>query len=177
MSLARRALLLLALAALSSCATLNQSECLQANWRDLGARDGQSGHPAARLEEHRQACAEHGIVPDDRSYLAGREQGLQYYCTPETGYREGRRGATYQRVCPLPLEREFLLAYDQGHVIWQVEQDIAEVERRIDAEEQALDDPRLGRDERRHHRRELEQLYRELESLHREHVRLEDERY
>lgn len=172
-----RCTLLLALLALNGCATLSQSECLQADWRDLGARDGQSGLPAARLEEHRQACVEHGIVPDDRSYHAGREQGLQYYCTPETGYREGRRGASYQRVCPLQLEREFLLAYDHGREIWQVEQEIAALEQRIDAEEQALDDPRLDRDERRYHRRELDQLYRELQSLHRLRQRLEDERY
>ncbi|HSW13258.1 MAG TPA: DUF2799 domain-containing protein [Solimonas sp.] len=170
-----RGLMLLSALLLGGCATLSQSECLQANWTDLGARDGQSGYPAARLEEHRTACTEHGIAPDDRAYLVGREQGLKYYCTPDTGYREGRRGAAYQRVCQLALEAEFLRAYDLGREIYNIEQEISSLRGRIENEERALDDPALSRDERYRHRRELELLYRELDSLQRQRDRLADE--
>lgn len=167
-------LVLLALL-LGGCATLDKNECLQANWTDLGARDGQSGYSPARLEEHREACREYGIVPDDRSYLAGREQGLRYYCTPETGFREGRRGASYQRVCPLAAEADFLLAYDHGRELYQVEQDMNALRSRIDELERALDDPALAREQRRGYHRELDDLYRELAAARRHMDRLEDD--
>jgi hypothetical protein len=169
----RRAAALLAALLLGGCATLDRNECLQANWTDLGARDGQSGYPAARLEEHREACREHGIVPDDRSYLAGREQGLRYYCTAGNGYREGRRGAAYQRVCPLEAEADFLPEYELGRELYQLEQDANELRSRIAEHERALDDPGLTREQRYGHRRELDYLYRELASLRRQMDRLE----
>lgn len=169
----KRAASLLAALLLGGCATLDRNECLQANWTDLGARDGQSGYAASRLEEHRSACREHGITPDDRSYLAGREQGLRYYCTAESGYREGRRGAGYQRVCPLEAEAVFLPEYERGREIHQLELDADELRKRIDQHERALGDPNLTRDQRYDHRRELDYLYRELASLRRQMDRLE----
>ena len=170
----RRHLLLLPLLLLASCATLDKNECLQANWNDLGARDGQSGYPATRLEEHRSACRDHGVVPDDRAYLAGREQGLRYYCTAETGFREGRRGATYQRVCPLEAEASFIPEYERGRELYQLEQDASGLQNKIAEHERALDDSRLTREQRYDHRRELDYLYRELASLRRQMDRLQD---
>lgn len=169
----RAGVLLVALAGLAGCATLDEGQCRQANWFDLGARDGQSGYPAARLEEHRKACGEYGLLPDDRAYHAGRDQGLGYYCTPETGYREGRRGAGYQRVCPLEAEREFLIEYDRGRELYQLDQEIQSVQNRIDNAERALGDPKLTREQRADHRRELDFLYRELASLRRQFDRFE----
>lgn len=171
--MSRRHLLLLPLLLLAGCATLDKNECLQANWNDLGARDGQSGYPATRLEEHRSACREHGVVPDDRAYLAGREQGLRYYCTAETGFREGRRGATYQRVCPLEAESRFIPEYERGRELYQLEQDANSLQNRIAELERDLDNPKLTREQRYDTRRELDSLYRELASLRRQVDRLE----
>ena len=64
--------LVVAVAFLSSCASMSEQECLSANWLDQGFRDGRNGQPLRRFEEHRQACAKVGVRPDQRLYLQGR---------------------------------------------------------------------------------------------------------
>lgn len=168
-----RALLLIVLAvSVAGCATLDESQCRQADWYDLGYRDGQAVYPPARVEDHRQACAEYRIGVDDPAYHEGRAQGLDGYCTPESGYHRGRNGSAYQQVCPPHREQAFLYEYQRGLEIYQLENEIDELRGRIDREEAALSDPKLPDGRREDHRRELAMLYRELSSLRRQQDRL-----
>lgn len=156
----RRLLPVLAAAlALAGCATLNESECRTADWFQLGARDGADGTARTRIEEHRQACAEFGLAADDAAWFQGYAAGLQDYCTADNGYRVGRRGGYYGRVCPAPEERAFLDAYELGRETHEVEREIAEIDRRAESLQQRLVSDKLDDDVRRELRRQLADVY------------------
>jgi len=104
---------LIALAA-TGCATMSEDECRLADWRTIGYEDGAAGAPASAIGSRREACAEHGVVPDLAAYRAGREEGLREFCQPRNAYNLGARGAQYAGVCPADLEPAFAEAYDRG---------------------------------------------------------------
>lgn len=131
-------LLLLALLSLAGCATLNESECVNGDWRSIGFEDGARGATVSRIGHHRKACAEYAIKPDFDAYNRGHEQGLQSYCRPRNGYSTGRRGKTYHGVCPATLEPDFLMAYKAGHKIYTLEVKIRKLNRLIKKEQKQL---------------------------------------
>lgn len=107
--------LLLILFGLLGCATLSEDECRSSNWYELGLKNGKEGKPL--LNRHNEACQEYGIVPDTVKYDKGFRDGIGYYCTPENGYREGVAGNSYNKVCPLRMEKAFLTKYKIGKKI------------------------------------------------------------
>lgn len=151
--------LLLALLLVPGCATLDEAECRGADWFRLGARDGADGYGRSRLGDHRQACAEHGMAVDAAAWEKGYETGLLDYCTAQNGYRVGRRGLHYGRVCPIEDEREFLAAFEIGREAYSVEQEITELDRRIESLEQRLRSDRIDDATRAETRRQLHYLY------------------
>lgn len=164
------ALLVIAAGALGGCATLSEGQCRTADWYQIGRQDGSSGMERARLHEHQKACSEYGIHPLSDRYYAGRNVGLQRYCTPRQGFTEGREGRPYRDVCPLKLEPAFLAAYREGKAIHDIESAIDNIEHDIERYRQRLDQHDLERDERRALRRKLrdlrqERLYRDRERL------------
>jgi hypothetical protein len=160
---------------LGSCATLNESECRSVDWFQLGARDGNDGAARSRIEDHRKACAEYGLPADDAAWFQGYEAGLLDYCTADNGYRVGRRGGYYGRVCPAQEERAFLDAYELGHETYQVENEIAELDRRAESLQQRLVSDKLDDDVRRELRRQLAEVYSRGNWLRRSLDRLERE--
>lgn len=111
-----------AIFALGSCATMSEEQCLAGDWSGQGFADGSSGLAMSRLGEHAEACAKHGVTPDDAAYRSGWSEGVVRYCTPDKGFSEGRRGASYAGVCPADLERDFLPAYQDGRVVYVAEE-------------------------------------------------------
>ena len=103
----------------SSCSTMNKNECLNADWRTIGYSDGARGYKASRIGEHRSACAEHNIRPDLNAYNSGREEGLNKYCTPTTGYNKGLSGYRYKGVCSGHNERDFVEALNYGLAVYK----------------------------------------------------------
>jgi hypothetical protein len=160
---------------LGSCATLDESECRSADWFQLGARDGADGSARSRIEEHRKACAEFGLAADDAAWFEGYEAGLLDYCTAGNGYRIGRRGGYYGRVCPAQEERAFLDAYELGHETYEVEREITELDRRAESLQQRLVSDKLDADVRRELRRQLADVYNRGNWLRRSLDRLERE--
>lgn len=171
----RRLPVLAAALALAGCATLNESECRTVDWFQLGARDGSDGAARTRIEEHRQACAEFGLAADDAAWLQGYQAGLQDYCTAGNGYRLGRRGGYYGRVCPATEERAFLDAYELGRETYEVEREIAELDRRAESLQQRLVSDKLDDDVRRDVRRQLADVYNRGNGLRRSLDRLQRE--
>lgn len=114
--------------AISGCATLSRDDCLMGDWYEIGVQDGAAGYAPDRLAQHREACAEYRIRPDREAYQAGWDDGIGIYCTPERGYQEGRRGASYGQVCPPPLEWAFLQGYRNGQQLYQQERRLRELE-------------------------------------------------
>lgn len=111
----RRVFLVLgASAILGGCASMSEKECLTANWTDQGYRDGRQGFSLARVEDHREACAKVGVVPDMALYRRGHAQGVLEYCTPQNAVAEGRSGRPYRNACPAGLEGEFLAYHEAG---------------------------------------------------------------
>lgn len=104
----------LCLSVLQGCATLNESECSEANWQDIGFKDGANGERIQQLNRHQKACGKHGIAVDVDSYNTGRNKGLRAFCTAETGYKQGIDGDEYFDVCPKSLAGEFRTAYVKG---------------------------------------------------------------
>ena len=93
-------LLVCAALALSGCATLNEAECVQGDWRGIGFADGAAGKSSDRFGRHVDACAKHGVRADGAEYLRGWERGIERVCTAPNGFREGARGAALGGVCP-----------------------------------------------------------------------------
>jgi len=124
---------------MSGCASMSEKECLTVNWTDQGYRDGRSGHPPARLEEHREACAKVGVVPDVVQYRAGRDEGVLEYCSPANAVREGRLGRGYRNACPMQLEAGFLAHHKLGYRAYQAEQRVESLNRQMQQTQRSLD--------------------------------------
>ena len=108
----------------SGCATLNKSECREADWQTIGLEDGAKGHPLTYIGNHRKACAEHGVKPDLDQYRVGHQAGLTRFCTPDNGFKQGRAGRGYNNVCPAELEGQFLAGYDTGRELHELKSEI-----------------------------------------------------
>ena len=98
----------------SGCASISKKDCLSGDWDGLGYEDGANGRATTLFASHVKACAKVDVVPDENRYRRAFDQGLLEYCTPERGYREGKRDADYQDVCPAELETAFLQQYLDG---------------------------------------------------------------
>ena len=158
---------------LSGCASLSEGECRTADWYELGRQDGEDGLPRSRLHDHNEACADYGIEPHRAAYFAGRERGLEAYCTARNGYREGREGNKYRDVCPQPAESRFLRAYDQGKTIHEVEEKLEAIDNAIERKEDRLDDDDRTTEEREELRESIQDLNREYRRVSRDLINLE----
>ncbi len=85
-----------------------------ADWRAIGYEDGLRGRASSQISEHRQACAKHGVVPNQSAYRTGYQEGVREYCTPEKGFERGKRGSSYSGFCPEDLQQGFLEGYQHG---------------------------------------------------------------
>lgn len=100
---------------LSGCASLSQDACLEGDWAAIGARDGADGRVAeTQFARHIAACARIDITPDRAPWERGYTQGLQSYCTPLSGLREGEAGRPYRNVCPAETQSRFMHGHDLG---------------------------------------------------------------
>ncbi|MEQ8936488.1 MAG: DUF2799 domain-containing protein [Amphiplicatus sp.] len=109
--------------ALAGCATkMSEEECAFADWSAVGDADGRSGQAREAFGARAERCATFGVTADYDAYFAGRERGLQAYCTPGSGYEAGRRGEEYRGVCPAGVETGFLEEYRIGRQLYTLEQ-------------------------------------------------------
>jgi hypothetical protein len=116
---------------LAACATLNESECRAGDWRQLGYVDGLKGYGQPRLADHRKACARYGIVPDTTAWQLGYAQGQARYCTPRSGYEQGRDGKGYANVCPPATDGGFRPAWEDGRRVAALLSTLNEIDNRL----------------------------------------------
>lgn len=113
-----RILAALAVLSMSGCASLSKSECMNANWQDIGIRDGANGQPEEYLIQHSTACAKVHVTPDRARWLAGREQGLERFCTPARAYQIGEYGGGFEPGICRNFDPERLFdAYQKGREV------------------------------------------------------------
>ena len=123
---------LIALCFLSACATMNRSECLNADWQIIGMEDGSRGQRLAYIGKHREACAEYNVAPDLEKYQQGRLQGLKQYCTYNNGFGLGQRGSNFNDVCPPGLIDDYQIGYQRGKEIYSLNRSIKKHQTSID---------------------------------------------
>jgi len=126
--------------AISACATLNKSECRNADWKIIGLEDGSKGRTTTYIGNHRKACAEHGVTPDLDSYQAGYADGLAQFCTAEVGFARGKRGNQYNGVCPVDLRGDFLYGYERGRELYLLHREISQINRHVENTRVQLED-------------------------------------
>lgn len=132
-----RVSLILLVSALGGCAGMSEQACLVSDWRSVGFEDGTAGRSVGTISSYRQACSKHGVSPDLESYRAGHEEGVEIYCRPGQGFEVGRRGGIYQGVCPVDLEQDFVLAYNSGRHLFELESAVRQVDNRIESNSRA----------------------------------------
>ena len=121
------------------CATLDKSECREADWKIIGLEDGAKGRPLDYIGNHRKACAEYGVTPDLANYKRGHASGLQRFCTADNGFSLGRVGGAYKNVCPSALSGGFLAGYDTGRQLHALSSDIERMQKDVKAMQTELD--------------------------------------
>lgn len=124
---------------LSGCASMSGDECMTSDWSAIGYEDGSRGYTTDRMSKHRKACAKHGVTPDFAAYRSGRDQGLIEYCQPSRGFNVGSNGGSYQGVCHVNLEADFLDAYHTGNHLYQLRSDVNRANSAIHSNERELD--------------------------------------
>jgi hypothetical protein len=118
-------------AALIGCSTLSKNECLQANWYELGWRDGNLGKPRSLFQGHADACVKHNVRAEKAEYFRGRDDGLKNFCTYDNGFSQGRYGKSYNYVCPPDLEAPFLAGFSSGRKVYNYNRKVVALEKRL----------------------------------------------
>lgn len=150
---------------LAGCATMDKSECVNANWYAIGLEDGARGASVERLGAHRRACAEFNVSPDAERYVAGHREGLKSFCTYERGYAAGRAGSAYSGVCPPEMRRDFLAGYERGKELHGLHRRLDQVNADIKKTKAGLSEPGVSPRTRAQLAERLEGLSREAEYL------------
>tara|TARA_R110002126_G_scaffold85942_2_gene207613 strand:- start:2244 stop:2867 length:624 start_codon:yes stop_codon:yes gene_type:complete len=131
-------LIMLALAALHGCASMDKSQCLTADWRTIGFEDGANGKPETAISTYRQDCADHGVTPDLSAYRLGHRLGSENFCTQRNGFNVGLRGASYQGSCPANLAEQFLSGYQDGQQLYGLQQAVNSARSAIDRQHRQI---------------------------------------
>lgn len=85
---------------LGACASLSKSECFNADWQQIGYKDGSEAKSVTRFESHRKACSKHGVQANQASYNIGYQKGVRVYCSYDKGLKAGQSGKVAARICP-----------------------------------------------------------------------------
>ena len=161
--------------ALSSCATLSETECTSGNWEQIGYQDGKAGRDSDYILNHESACIEYGININRMDYEDGRQRGLALYCNANNGYQRGSDGNAPNSTCSSGQYPRYYDSYYDGlsdrYESLEIELDEAyreheilqEVLRRVDNEE-----------EKERISQELGDIDSEIESLDRQKARVDE---
>ncbi|WP_169565785.1 DUF2799 domain-containing protein [Neptunomonas japonica] len=105
---------------MQGCSSMNQSECIHADWQLIGQADASKGVHSSILDEYRHDCAEYAVVPAREAYHLGYQEGLKQFCTRSSGFFQGKKGSKYQGICPAALEEKFLQGYNPGYELFMI---------------------------------------------------------
>jgi|GEM_PF-2303499 len=123
---------LLSVLFLGGCASMNQSECISANWSKVGYENALSGKKSSYLAKHTQACGEYAITPDFIEYGRGWDQGINKFCTAQFAWNYASDGRYYHDTCNAETEAVFLPAYKLAKEIRAKERDIERLNTELD---------------------------------------------
>ncbi|MGZ3769061.1 MAG: DUF2799 domain-containing protein [Bdellovibrio sp.] len=86
---------------------------------DLGWKTGQGEYCslAGAYQTGRKGLVFNGEICNASDFAkldSENKKGIRDYCTPENGEELGRKGETYEKVCPENLLKRFVLAFNKG---------------------------------------------------------------
>ena len=150
---------------LSGCATLNKEQCLRGDWRGVGWMDGMNGEPAVRIEQHREACAEYGVRPNEKFYMDGRAEGLRQYCEPDNAFQTGLDGKPYKGVCPPDIHPLFLRYNNAAYEVYQARRQIEQLHDNITHKYNQMESRKTSKEDKIRLRRAINDDERKLDDL------------
>jgi hypothetical protein len=124
---------------LSSCANMNQSDCLNADWQLIGFEDGSFGKNESHISQHRKECAEHNITPNLTAYRQGHFDGSKRFCTANNGFSQGQQDKDYNRSCPQQFEVAFLNGFTDGQTLYRLKKILEQQASKLEDTYQNLD--------------------------------------
>lgn len=92
--------------------------CMNNDWYEAGYRDGESGLPR-RAREITGYCSKYGLGANGYGYREGWYEGVNHYCSYESGLYIGQSNQSYSGVCSGYGHREFWRGYEEGRRIYQ----------------------------------------------------------
>jgi hypothetical protein len=113
---------------LAGCSAMNKKECITANWYTVGQLDAERGKPSSNIATYGKQCAKHSITPNQDSYNEGHIEGTKLYCTKDSGFKVGKKGKTYNGICPTQSEPSFKNGYSIGKEYYAVIKEINSLE-------------------------------------------------
>jgi hypothetical protein len=117
---------------ISGCATLDQGQCVTANWYDMGYQDGSAGKSKDGVADYANDCAEYGVKVDATAYRDGWSKGIPQYCTANNGYRVGSYGNYYENSCTGSLKDAFYSAYLLGSAVFDAQSRVDRLQEEVD---------------------------------------------
>lgn len=108
--------LALVLGVAGGCTTTRTSDsgCAGTDREAVGYDEGFRGWTSSGTQVSEQICDRSRNRADAKIQGVGYLSGLDEYCTEEHGFKLGRSGQNYNRVCPDELQPAFLRAYQRG---------------------------------------------------------------
>ncbi|MDD2761248.1 MAG: DUF2799 domain-containing protein [Methylomonas sp.] len=147
------------------CATLSREECMRGDWYGVGVADGRSGQIGGRVDEHRKACVEYGIIVNHEAYFAGRELGLRDYCQLDNAFRAGLNGEPYRHVCPPAIDGLFAQYHAAAYAVYEVRTELERLDNELSGRERDLYDKKLSDKDRTRIRQDIRELDRNRDRL------------
>lgn len=97
------------------CSTQKTNDCQEADWFELGRRDGAMGK-TLRFENTNLPllCSTSSNEEEKKLFNIGRKVGLIQYCRPENAFELGKDGKEYENVCPEETHATFISFFRQG---------------------------------------------------------------
>jgi hypothetical protein len=94
--------------------------CMNDDWYAAGLRDGEAGQ-SDRGWEVANVCRNYGIGANQQGYREGWLQGVNYYCSYESGLYVGQSNQTYLGVCSGYGHQQFWRGYEYGRALFRAD--------------------------------------------------------
>jgi len=113
---------------LAGCASHSSLAC-GGDAESLGYHEGIHGQTGCRA----------ALSTDDAiAYQNGWNEGIQRFCTEESGYQRGCQGAAFVAICPDALASTYLDGYQSGYSLYLLQLEVDAMERTIEAKSTQL---------------------------------------
>lgn len=108
---------------LTGCVSRSASVCDGDDAESLGFHEAIEG---------RRGCANAVSAGDAVAYQRGWQEGIQRFCTEESGFQQGSQAAVLSAACPAALATPYIDGYQSGYSVYLTQREIDTMERAIE---------------------------------------------